>query len=153
MFRRIDHIGIVAASWQEARHVFLDLLGFEIEESRGAGEEGRLFVPENTRNYFIQVGEGDTVVEIIVPQDNKSGAARFLERRGPGLHHIGYAVDDVAADAQVLRERGLQQIDLKIPNPTAAFFYPKGTMGVLTELVPVHNRTARIHTGAATQAG
>lgn len=152
MFRRIDHVGIVAASWQEARGVFLDLLGFEIEESRGAGEEGRLFPPENTRNYFIQVGEGDTVVEIIVPQDTKSGAARFLERRGAGLHHIGYAVDDVAADAKVLRDRGLQQIDLNVPNPTAAFFYPKQTMGVLTELVPVHNRNARLHTGSESAA-
>ena len=148
MFRRIDHIGIVAGSWQDARQVFIDLMGFEIAEERGAGETGRHFPPENTLNYFIQVGEGDTVVEIIVPQDTVSGAARFLAKRGPGLHHIGYAVDDVASDAKVLADRGLKQVDLNMPNPTAAFFYPKQLLGILTELVPARDPGARLHTGS-----
>ena len=146
MFRRIDHIGIVAHSWQEAKEVLLGQMGFVVDESRGAGEEGRLFAPENTRNYFIQVGEGDTVIEIIVPQDTVSGAAKFLARRGPGLHHIGYAVDDVEADARVLSERGLKRIELP-PEATAAFFYPKQIIGILTELVPNRTPGARLHTG------
>ena len=147
MFRRIDHIGVVAHSWNEAKDVLISLMGFEIDQGRGAGEEGRLFKPENTRNYFIQVGEGETVIEIIVPQDTTSGAAKFLAKRGPGLHHIGYAVDDVQADAKILRERGLQQIELSDPNAQAAFFYPKSVMGILTELVPNRTPTARVHTG------
>lgn len=147
MFRRIDHIGIVAGSWQEGKDVLLDLMGFEAHPSRGAGDEGTLFKPENTRNYFVQVGEGDTVIEIIVPQDTLSGAAKFLAKRGPGLHHIGYAVDDVPADAKVLEERGLKRIQLSDPNAAAAFFYPKQILGILTELVPNRTPSARLHTG------
>jgi len=69
-----------------------------------------------------------------------SGIAKYLARRGPSLHHLGYAVDDVAEDARLLREKGLQQIDLG-GLATAAFFYPKSAMGILTELVP--NRRTR----------
>ena len=146
MIRRIDHIGLVAASWLDARKVFIDVMGFEIADWRGAGETGSYFAPERTLNYFIAVGEGETVVEIIVPQDETSGAARFLAKRGAGLHHIGYAVDDVTAEAARLASNGLRQVDIG-PRAGAAFFYPREAARVLTELVPVRNRGARIHTG------
>lgn len=146
MIRRIDHIGLVAASWTDARAVLIDVMGFDIADWRGAGETGSYFEPERTLNYFIAVGEGETVVEIIVPQDGTSGAARFLAKRGAGLHHIGYAVDDVATEAARLAGNGLRQVDIG-PKAQAAFFYPKEAAGVLTELVPVRNREARLHTG------
>ncbi|MCC7363014.1 MAG: VOC family protein [Dehalococcoidia bacterium] len=145
MIRRIDHIGLVAASWEEARAVFFEKMGFDIAGWKGVGEKGVYFPPERTVNYFIQVGEGDTVVEIIVPQDDTSGAARFLAKRGPGLHHIGYAVDSVADEAARLRGNGLRQVDLG-EHAAAAFFYPKEAAGVLTELVPYQDPSARIHT-------
>ncbi len=144
MIRRIDHIGLVSNSWEEARKVFIDHMGFDIADWKGAGETGSYFAPERTMNYFIEVGEGETVIEIIVPQDDTSGAAKFIARRGTGLHHIGYAVDDVKADAAVLRERGLSQIDLG-PKAGAAFFYPKDVHGVLTELVPYQEPGVRLH--------
>lgn len=146
MIRRIDHIGLVAHDWKEARAVFLDKMGFDIAEWRGAGETGSYFAPERTLNYFIKVGEGETVVEIIVPQDDSSGAAKFLAKRGAGLHHIGYAVDDVKAEAERLAGTGMRQVDLG-PKAGAAFFFPKDAMGVLTELVPFRNPEARLHTG------
>jgi methylmalonyl-CoA/ethylmalonyl-CoA epimerase len=144
MIRRIDHIGLVAASWDEARAIWLPRMGFAVSDWKGAGEKGVYFKPERTVNYFIQVGEGETVIEVIVPQDASSGAGRYLAKRGPGLHHIGYAVDDVAEEADRLRGEGMTQVDLG-DHKGAAFFYPKDVQGVLTELVPYEAPGARIH--------
>ena len=145
MIRRIDHIGLVAASWDEARAVWLPRMGFDISDWKGAGEKGVYFKPERTVNYFIQVGEGETVIEVIVPQDAESGVGRYLAKRGPGLHHIGYAVDDVAGEAARLRSEGFSQVDLG-DHKGAAFFYPRDVQGVLTELVPYEQPGVRVHT-------
>jgi methylmalonyl-CoA/ethylmalonyl-CoA epimerase len=147
MIRRIDHIGLIAASWEEARRVWLETLGFGIAAWKGAGEKGVYFRPERTVNHFVQVGEGETVIEVIVPQDAESGAGRFLARRGPGMHHIGYAVDDVRQEAARLRAAGLRQVDLGDERVQAAFFYPKDLQGVLIELIPYQVPGARLHTG------
>ncbi|MBI5946578.1 MAG: VOC family protein [Chloroflexi bacterium] len=144
MIRRIDHIGLVSPSWQEARDVLLVKMGFPVADWKGAGEKGVYFAPERTVNYFLQVGEGETVIEVIVPQDDTSGAARFLAKRGPGLHHIGYAVDNVEGEAARLSGEGLRRVDLG-PGATAAFFYPKEVHGVLTELVPFETPGVRLH--------
>ncbi len=143
MIVRLDHVGVVAHSLEEASAVLVDTLGFPIDTDRTAMPEGNLFRPQNTRIFFVQVGVGETRIEILIPQDSVSGIAKYLARRGPGLHHLGYAVDDVADDARVLREKGLPQIDLG-PDAGAAFFYPRSTMGILTELVPVRTLT-RVH--------
>ena len=140
MIVRLDHVGVVAHSWDEASEVLVDRLGFPLDEARTSMPEGSLFAPENTRIFFVKVGLGETEIEILIPQDTVSGIAKYLARRGPSLHHLGYAVDDVAEDARLLREKGLQQIDLG-GLATAAFFYPKSAMGILTELVP--NRRTR----------
>jgi methylmalonyl-CoA/ethylmalonyl-CoA epimerase len=148
MIRRIDHIGLVSGSWQEARDIWIPRLGFDIAGWKGVGEEGSYFKPERTINYFIQVGEGETVIEVIVPQDGESGAGKFLARRGPGLHHIGYAVDSVEEEAQRLEAQGLSRIDIG-PNAGAAFFRPKDIQGVLTEFVPFQQPGVRVHTRQA----
>jgi methylmalonyl-CoA epimerase len=144
MIRRIDHIGLVSPSWEQARDVLLNQMGFPIADWKGAGEKGSYFAPERTLNYFLQVGEGETVIEVIVPQDETSGAAKFLARRGPGLHHIGYAVDNVEDEAARLVGEGLARVDLG-PKAGAAFFYPKDVAGVLTELVPYGVAGVRVH--------
>lgn len=144
MIRRIDHIGLVSPSWEEARAILRDKMGFVVSDWKGAGEKGVYFKPERTVNYFLQVGDGETLVEIIVPQDDTSGAARYLAKRGPGLHHIGYAVDDVEEEAQRLSSEGLARIDLG-PGATAAFFRPADVHGVLTELVPFEVPGGRLH--------
>lgn len=138
MFVRLDHVGVVAHSWDEARAVLVETLGFPLDTERTRMPEGNYYAPQNTRIYFVTVGIGETKIEVLIPQDTTSGIARYLAKRGPGLHHLGYAVDDVAADAQALREKGLEQIDL--PGGNAAFFYPKSVMGILTELVPDRTR-------------
>jgi 4-hydroxyphenylpyruvate dioxygenase-like putative hemolysin len=121
-------------------------MGFEVSDWKGAGEKGSYFKPERTMNYFVQVGEGETLIEVIVPQDDTSGAARFMAKRGPGLHHIGYAVDDVEEEAARLAATGAARVDLG-PNAGAAFFYPKDIQGVLTEFVPYQSPGMRVHTG------
>ena len=81
-------------------------------------------------------------MEVLIPADTTSGTARFLARNGPGLHHIGYACDDVAIEADRLEEAGLRRIDLgpvaDARRLAAAFFHPKSVNGILTELVPVY---------------
>lgn len=139
MFTRLDHCGIVVPSWDEARHQLLEQFGLELDEERTALPEGNYYAPGNTRIFFVTVGASDTRIEVLIPQDTKSGIARYMARRGPGIHHLCYASDDPQADAKRLREMGLQQIlsgqgDV---NPDGApFFHPKSMMGILTEIVP-----------------
>ncbi len=139
-FVHIDHIGIVAYTIGQAQEILGDALGLELDEPRSQWPTGSYFAPEQTYNYFFQVGAGETQVEVLVPEAGAtSGAARFLERRGPGLHHLCYACTDVHAEAERLLANGLQEIE--VPRGTngrrsVAFFHPRSTGGILTELVP-----------------
>jgi methylmalonyl-CoA/ethylmalonyl-CoA epimerase len=136
MIVRLDHVGVVAHSWSEASEVLVDRLGFPIELSRTNMPEGNLYAPQNTRIYFVKVGLGETLIEILIPQDTESGIARYLAKRGPGLHHLGYACDDVPAEAERLKQQGLDVISIG-DGRNGIFFYPKTSMGILTELVTV----------------
>ena len=146
MFVEIDHIAVVAATWDDARDVLLAKLGLELDEKRSPLPDGVYFAPERTNNYFLKVGLGNTRIEVLIPADTTSGTAKFLARNGPGLHHIGYACADVAVEAARLDEAGLRRIDIgPSANPkrlAAAFFHPKSVNGVLTELVPVYRERA-----------
>jgi len=145
MFVHLDHVGLVAATIEEAKAILGDQLGLTIDEARSKWPDGSYFAPEQTYNYFFQVGDGETQVEVLIPApDATSGAARWLERRGPSLHHLCYACEDVHVEAERLRSNGLTEIDLPRTadgRRTVAFFHPKSTGGVLTELVPVRRRT------------
>ncbi len=125
---------MVAHSWDEASDVLVERLGFPLELSRTQMPDGNLYEPQNTRIYFVKVGLGETLIEILIPQDTESGIARYLAKRGPGLHHLGYACDDVPEEAHRLRENGLEQIAIG-DGLNGVFFYPRSAMGILTELV------------------
>jgi methylmalonyl-CoA/ethylmalonyl-CoA epimerase len=151
-FVHIDHVGIVAATIEQARQILGDALGLDLDEARSQWPTGSYFPPEQTFNYFFQVGEGETQVEVLIPEVGAtSGAARFLERRGPGLHHLCYACADVHAEAERLVANGLQEIDLPRRadgRRNVAFFHPRSTGGILTELVPARAdlvAPARVH--------
>jgi methylmalonyl-CoA/ethylmalonyl-CoA epimerase len=82
---------------------------------------------------------GDTKLELLEPMDPESAIAKFIERRGPGIHHIALAVEDVAGSIESLKAAGVRLIDEE-PRPGAggtrvAFAHPKGFNGVLVELV------------------
>jgi hypothetical protein len=137
----LDHIGIVARTWPEARGVLVDQMGFTVDIDRAPEPDGVYFAPEATRNYFVKVGLGQTRIEILIPTKPDTGTWKFLEKRGPGLHHLGYGSTDVTADAKRYREHGLQLIDLGADPErlSAAFFYPRTAGGILTEIVPARN--------------
>lgn len=151
MILRIDHIGVVARSFEEASDLLLDKLGFTLDRDRTPMPNGIYMARENADIYFVQVGEGDTRLEVLLPRDNQTGMGRWLDRRGPSVHHLAYMVDDVEEHAALLRGRGLEQIDLG-PNAGAAFFYPRSTMGILTELVDA-GTVRRLHTGVQSGEG
>ncbi|MGI8549947.1 MAG: VOC family protein [Dehalococcoidia bacterium] len=134
MIVRLDHVGVVAHSWGEANDVLVERMGFPLELNRTQMPEGNLYAPQNTRIYFVKVGLGETLIEILIPQDTESGIARYLAKRGPGLHHLGYACDDVPAEVDRLRDQGLEAIPIGDMR-NGVFFYPKTAMGILTELV------------------
>jgi methylmalonyl-CoA/ethylmalonyl-CoA epimerase len=82
-------------------------------------------------------------VELIAPLGPDTGVGKFIEKNGPGLHHVAYATDDIDASLAAVRDAGLRLIDEAprrgIRNSRVAFLHPKSTGGVLTELVePAH---------------
>src|SRR5439155_5080575 len=124
MIIRLDHVGVVAHSIDEASAVLVERLGFPLDAVRTSLPEGNHYEPQNTRIFFVSIGIGETEIEILIPQDTISGIARYLAKRGPGLHHLGYEVDDVVEEARRLREKGLDQITLG-GERRGVFFYPK----------------------------
>src|SRR6476661_2363671 len=141
MIVRLDHVGVMARSWGEADEILVGRLGFPVELSRTPMPDGRLYEPQNTRIYFVKVGLGETLIEILIPQDSVSGIARYLAKRGPGLHHLGYACDDVPEEARRLTDKGLKPVPIGT-GLNGVFFYPESAMGILTELVVDRNLTA-----------
>jgi methylmalonyl-CoA/ethylmalonyl-CoA epimerase len=149
-FVYMDHVGLVAYTIEQARQVLGDALGLDLDEARSNWPDGSYFPPEQTYNFFFAVGEGQTQVEVLIPEEGAtSGAARFLAKRGPGLHHICYACEDVHGEAERLVGRGLDEIAIpRAPDGrrTVAFFHPRSTGGVLTELVPLRRPGALVPT-------
>lgn len=128
MIRGVDHLGIAVRSIAEARG-FYEALGLEV----GAVEE----VPqEKVRVAMIRCG--GTRLELLEPTDPESPIARFLEQRGPGIHHLCLGSDDLDGDDRRLRASGAR---LLRPAPSAGaggarvqFVHPKSAGGVLVEL-------------------
>jgi methylmalonyl-CoA epimerase len=130
--RRIDHVAIVVASLDTSLAFYRDVLG--IAPSRTLD-----FPAEGVRIAFLPLGGvGGTEIELLQPTDPTTGVARFLERHGQGLHHICLEVGDINLALSELVSAGAMVIDA-VPRPTAEgrgiFLHPKGTSGVLLELV------------------
>jgi methylmalonyl-CoA/ethylmalonyl-CoA epimerase len=124
--RPLDHVGVVVASIAASRPLFERMSG-----SPGSPVEE---LPHQGVNvaFFGQV-------ELIEPRSADSGVARFLEKRGPGLHHVAWRVTDLAAELRRLEAEGYELVDRE-PRPGAgghrvAFLHPRSTGGLLVELV------------------
>ena len=93
-------------------------------------------VPSQKANVaFFPVG--DSEIELVQPTDPESGVGKFIESRGPGIHHLCFEVDDIDAALSVMQEKGVQLINkepLELPGRKLAFVHPKSTGGVLVEL-------------------
>ena len=143
-FVRIDHVGLVAYTIEQARQVLGEVLGLELDEPP-ANWPDRLRTSRRSRptTTSSRVGEGETQVEVLIPEVGAtSGAGPASSReRGPGLHHLCYVCDDVHAEAERLSGAGGSS-EIAWPRTadgrrTVAFFHPRSTGGVLTELVPL----------------
>jgi methylmalonyl-CoA/ethylmalonyl-CoA epimerase len=128
----IDHIGIAVADLDASLAFFRDALGLELD----APED----VPsQRVRAHFLQAGEA--AIELVEPTADDSPIAKFVAKRGPGLHHVALRVDDLVAALAELKARGVRLID-ETPRPGAhhslvAFVHPASTHGVLVELKQV----------------
>ncbi len=129
MIKRIDHIGIAVQDIDNALGFFQAALGLKLENIE-LEEGGR------TRVAFLPSGESD--IELIQPLENESGLAKFLAKRGEGVHHVCFEVDDIQAALEQMRASGAQLIDetprLNSRGQQYAFVHPKSAHGVLVEL-------------------
>ena len=130
VFGRIDHIGVAVEDLDEAVTLYRDRLGMREQHRETVEEQG-------VDAVLLEVGEGH--VELISPLGADTAVGKFLERNGPGLHHVAYQTDDIEAALERCRARGLRLIDQAprtgIRGSRVAFLHPKSTGGVLTEIV------------------
>jgi methylmalonyl-CoA/ethylmalonyl-CoA epimerase len=133
MFGRIDHIGVAVDDLDEAVSLYSERLGMPVQHRETVEEQGV---------EAVLLGVGESHVELLRPLSPDSAIGRFLERNGPGLHHVAYGTDDIASALDAVREAGLRLIDEQprtgIRGSRVAFVHPKSTGGVLTELVEAH---------------
>ena len=130
MFERIDHIGVAVTDLDGAIELYRDRLGMPLQHRETVEQFGV---------EAVLLGVGDAHVELLQPTDPEGAIGRFVERQGPGLHHVAYRTGDIDAALAEARSAGLRLIDEEartgIRNSRVAFVHPKSTGGVLTELV------------------
>lgn len=129
MIKKIDHLGIAVDDPEKALAVFAGALGLKHDET----EE----IPsQKLRSYHLRVGESN--LELLYPTDPSSTVAKFLEKKGAGIHHIALAVDDILAERDRMVAHGLQPLSAEpfvgAGGKKVLFFHPKTTGGVLLEI-------------------
>ncbi|UCD70974.1 MAG: methylmalonyl-CoA epimerase [Syntrophobacterales bacterium] len=129
MVKRIDHIAIAVNDIDEAVTFYTDVLKLDL-----SGVE--VVTEQKTKVGFFKIGESN--IELIQPASDDSPLVKFLETKGPGIHHICLEVDDIQREVEELKKRGARMID-ENPRPGAhntrvAFIHPKSSGGVLIEL-------------------
>lgn len=127
---KIDHIGIATRGLEEATAVWRDALGLEPDCTEEVTDQG-------VKVAMLPIGE--THLELLEPMTQDSPISEFLDKRGPGIHHIAVRVDDIGLALERLKKKGTRLID-EAPRPGArgclvAFIHPSATNGVLLELV------------------
>jgi methylmalonyl-CoA/ethylmalonyl-CoA epimerase len=130
MFDRIDHIGVATEDLDGAIALYEGTMGMPVAHRETVESQG-------VEAVLLDVGEGH--VELLRPLGPDTAIGKYLERRGPGLHHVAYAVDDIDDVLGKLKEAGIELIDSEprvgIRDSRVAFVHPKSTGGVLTEIV------------------
>lgn len=127
--KSINHVAVVVDDMEKALSFWRDALGMELHELRD--------VPvENSQVAFLPLAGSE--VELVVPTSEDSGIAKYLAKRGPGMHHICLEVDDIGDMLAQLKAKGVRLINEQ-PRTSAdgkryAFIHPESTSGVLVEL-------------------
>jgi methylmalonyl-CoA/ethylmalonyl-CoA epimerase len=130
MFGRIDHVGVAVEDIDAALELYEGAFAMALAHRETVEEQG-------VEAVLLDVGDGH--VELLRPLGPETAVGKFLERKGPGLHHVAYAVDDIDATLAKLAAAGLELIDREarvgIRESRVAFLHPRSTGGVLTEIV------------------
>lgn len=130
MFSRIDHVGVAVAELEPALELYRDR--FQLRDSHREVVEA-----QGVEAVLLDTGENH--IELLAPLGADTPVGRFLERNGPGLHHLAYQVDDIERTLGALKDAGLELIDQQpragIRGSRVAFLHPRATAGVLTEIV------------------
>ena len=131
MLKQIDHIAVVVQDMEAALKVYRDALGLPLARVEDVPAEA-------VKVAFLPMPEGDGEVELVQPTDEESGIARFLAKRGQGIHHICFRVDDIQAAMDHVVANGLQVIEdeprVGSQGQKYVFIHPKSAHGVLIEL-------------------
>ena len=134
MLTKIHHVGVVVQSADEAMKFYRDALGLKVTADRVIEDQG-------VRGVLLEIGGSE--IELLEPTRSDTGVAKFLESRGEGMHHICFESDDVDAELDGAREKGIQLIDEKPRLGLAGmicFLHPKANHGVLVEFAtPLKN--------------
>jgi methylmalonyl-CoA/ethylmalonyl-CoA epimerase len=127
MLTRVHHVGLVVRRLEDGLALWRDRLGLEISAQATVVDQG-------VKAALLPIGRSE--IELLEPIDERGGVAKFLEKRGEGLHHVCFETPDVGTELAAARERGFPLID-ETPRPGLAgmicFLHPKGTAGVLVE--------------------
>jgi methylmalonyl-CoA/ethylmalonyl-CoA epimerase len=130
MFGRIDHIGVAVEDIEAAIGLYEKSFEMELAHRETVESQG-------VEAVLLDVGDGH--VELLRPLGPETAVGKFLARKGPGLHHVAYAVDDIEATLEQVAAAGIELIDSEprtgIRDSRVAFLHPRSTGGVLTEIV------------------
>jgi methylmalonyl-CoA/ethylmalonyl-CoA epimerase len=129
--KKINHVAIVVENIDSALAFWKDQLGLDLDHIEDVPSQA-------SKVAFLPVGEGE--VELVEPTDPESGLAKYLEKRGEGMHHICMEVDDIEGMLKILNEKGVRLINEKpvdLPGRRMAFIHPKSANGVLVELYEI----------------
>jgi len=127
--KRINHIAIVVDEIEDALHFWRDALGLKVTRVEEVPDQ-------DTVVAFLPVGNSE--IELVKPTSDESGVARYLKKRGPGIHHICVEVDDIETSLESLKASGVRLINsepiIGTNGKKMAFVHPESTHGVLLEL-------------------
>ncbi|MFZ5564422.1 MAG: methylmalonyl-CoA epimerase [Thermodesulfobacteriota bacterium] len=126
---KIDHLGIAVPNIEDGKKFWCDVLGLPFEGMETVEEQ-------KVTTAFLPVGESEA--ELLEATNPESPVAKYIEKKGPGIHHVAFRVENIDAALAELKEKGVQLID-QTPRKGAgggriAFLHPKATGGVLVEL-------------------
>jgi methylmalonyl-CoA epimerase len=130
LLTEIDHVAIAVNDLEAAIAYYRDTFGAEVDHREVVESDG-------VEEALLKVA--DSYVQLLTPTRDDSPVAKYLARKGEGLHHVGYRVDDCAAALEAVKAQGGRVID-EVPRPgsrgtTVAFVHPKAAFGTLIELV------------------
>ena len=126
---KLGHIGIAVVDLEEAKKLYSDVLGFTLTAEKEMPERG-------LKVAFLETG--NTKIELLEGTTPESAITKFIEKRGSGIHHLSFEVDDIRRVMKELTDNGVRLIDQEPRNGAeghlTAFMHPKSTMGVLLEI-------------------